>query len=88
MAEVFDLCLHRKALAQLHATLERRGLGFFLHRRRAPFTLCEERLTSIVEHAARDIPVEPIPQARQACYRALRRRLEAQLDRALLRAGP
>lgn len=87
MADLIDLSLHRSALDLLQHTLERRGLGYFLGSRRAPFTLDEARLEALLERASRGIGREAVPQAREACYRALRRRLLAQLAQATLSAG-
>lgn len=88
MADVIDISLHRASLDVVDRLLEERGLAFFLRREGAlPFALDARRIRMAVEVAARRIGRQPLPEARESCYRAVRRKLIDQLARAMVGVG-
>ena len=88
MADVIDISLHRASLDVVDRLLEERGLAFFLRREGAlPFALDPRRIRMAVEVAARKAGRQPVPEAREACYRAVRRKLIARLAQAMVGVG-
>lgn len=88
MADVIDISLHRASLEVVDRLLEERGLAFFLRREGAlPFALDARRIRMAVEVAVRRIGRQPVPEAREACYRAVRRKLIDRLAQAMVGVG-
>ncbi len=88
MADVIDITLHRATLDVVDRLLEERGLAFFLRREGSlPFALDARRIRMAVEVASRKVGRQPVPAAREACYRAVRRKLIARLAQAMVGVG-
>jgi len=84
---ILDLDLHREAVRRLDDLLETHGLAHFLEPGGAPFHLDEARIQAVIAFASQRIGRDPVPSARMACYRAIRRRLIRELAEALVSAG-
>lgn len=88
LADVIDLFLQQGALRRLEDLLDTHGLAYFLRPGGGdPILLDEVRLREPVAFAAERLGRVPIPSAREACYRAIRRRLAAYLAEAMVQVG-
>lgn len=88
MSNVIDLFLHRSAFERMEFLLETRGLAHFLQPGGGlPISLDEDRLRALVTAASEELGRVPVPSAVEACYRAIRRRLIADLAEAMVHVG-
>ncbi len=89
MSNVVDLTLVSRARRALHATLEERGLGFFLSAASRAPRLDPRRIAWVVEAARRKVPprARRDPDALARTRRVLRRELIRRLTEAMLQAG-
>lgn len=89
MPIVVDLTLVSRARRALHATLEERGLGFFLQQGSRTPRLDPRRIAWVVESARRHVSLRARrdPDALARTRRVLRRELIRRLTEAMLQAG-
>ncbi len=89
MPNVVDLTLVSRARRALHATLEERGLGFFLAASSRTPRLDPRRIAWVVEAARRHVPrrARNDPNALSRTRRVLRRELIRRLTEAMVQAG-
>ncbi len=89
MPNVVDLTLVSRSRRVLHATLEDRGLGFFLAASSRTPKLDPRRIAWVVEAARRHVPprARRDPNALSRTRRVLRRELIRRLTEAMLQAG-
>ncbi|HTN54337.1 MAG TPA: hypothetical protein VML50_18150 [Anaeromyxobacter sp.] len=89
MPNVVDLTLVSRARRALHATLEERGLGFFLLASSRTPRLDPRRIAWVVESARRRVSLRARrdPNALSRTRRVLRRELIRRLAEAMLQAG-
>jgi hypothetical protein len=86
---VVDLTLVSRARRALHATLEERGLGFFLAASSRTPRLDPRRIAWVVEAARREVSLRARrdPDALSRTRRVLRRELIRRLSHAMVQAG-
>jgi hypothetical protein len=86
---VVDLTLVSRARRALHATLEERGLGFFLAASSRTPRLDPRRIAWVVEAARREVSLRARrdPDALSRTRRVLRRELIRRLTTAMVQAG-
>jgi hypothetical protein len=89
VTNVVDLTLVSRARRALHATLDERGLGFFLAPGSRTPKLDARRIAWVVEAARRRVPhrVRNDPNALSRTRRVLRRELIRLLSQAMVQAG-
>lgn len=89
MPNVVDLTLVSRARRALHATLDERGLGFFLAPGSRTPKLEPRRIAWVVEAARRNVPprARHDPNALSRTRRVLRRELIRLLTQKMLQAG-
>jgi hypothetical protein len=89
VTNVVDLTLVSRARRALHATLDERGLGFFLAPGSRTPRLDARRIAWVVEAARRRVPhrARNDPNALSRTRRVLRRELIRLLSQAMVQAG-
>jgi hypothetical protein len=89
VTNVVDLTLVSRARRALHATLDERGLGFFLAPGSRTPKLDARRIAWVVEAARRRVPhrARHDPNALSRTRRVLRRELIRLLSQAMVQAG-